>query len=105
MAKVTPFRRLKPKRPPKPYPKVVCSKHPDRFESGYAVCIHVREGAPVDWFYEADTEEIGEALCKDCHVNREVTADKLLLVCRSCLFSFLAPNSITAALINPESDK
>lgn len=95
-------KRKSPGRPAHQYPLVVCDKHPNRLESGYAVCIHVREGAPVNWFFEAEADAIGEALCKDCHDNKgEVTAEQLLLVCRSCLHGFLAPNSVIAALINP----
>lgn len=87
--------------PGHPYPLVACSKHPDRLEPGYAVCVHVRAGAAVDWFYEAEADAIGEALCKDCHGSPSISHEDLLLVCRSCLHGYLAPNSVVAALIDP----
>ena len=55
------------------YPIVTCVKHPDaRPAPGFAVCVHVLEGAPVAYFLDASPRATGAVLCEACTIAMRV---------------------------------
>lgn len=79
---------------PETYPLVRCTDH--RLAPAYIVCIHVVAGAPIAHRVEP-ADEVGEALCADCHArdfdDAPEALDLLKLVCAPCLRRLRAEHS------------
>lgn len=83
--------------------RVTCSDHGSRLP-GYIACVHVLAGAPVTHYVEAESGELGEALCVTCKEEMDVgnamrdsdptfepNLDQVRLVCSACLTRVMGP--------------
>ena len=75
--------------PPKyPYPYVDCETHGKQL--GYCVCVHIAMGVPIWQYIRASEEETGEALCEECHINKqELDINDLIMMCAIHLAQFM----------------
>jgi hypothetical protein len=78
-----------PGRPASRYPLVECDQHGDKpAESGYAVCLHVRdEAAPIFYFEKPSPVRLGVIACQECtetERDKDYMLNHFVLFCRMC---------------------
>ena len=83
-------------RPALRYPLVECDAHGDKPpESGYAVCVHVRdEAAPIFYLDKPTPDRLGVIACEGCTCRdrgKDYMLNHFVLFCRTCAEDHFAP--------------
>ena len=74
------------------FPNVRCDRHPESAPApGYAVCVHVVDGAPIACYIPPTSRKLGVVVCDPCETEiDDLDHSLLVLMCGRCVNVLLA---------------